>query len=206
MFHQCSNGITRRQGWPIEVPCGRRNRGGSRTADGSGAQRSRRPRRRRCSSSRPGAAAGQELSLSSWRTRRSRPEWLPTWRGGSSRDTREPTARSPRASLPTGHQAPHHRGVGDSYRRRVSRVDPARLADVADVLAEVRGWDGVQDRGDGTFYLRRRPFLHFHAGRDSRRADVRTAGGWVQIDLPEPASVEDRRRLLAVLRAEHADR
>lgn len=88
----------------------------------------------------------------------------------------------------------------------MSRIDPTRLVDVADVLAEVRGWDDVEDRGGGTFYLHHRPFLHFHVGRDNRRADVRRADGWVQIDLPEPASVEDRRRLLAVLRAEHADR
>jgi hypothetical protein len=88
----------------------------------------------------------------------------------------------------------------------VSRIDPARLLDVADVLAEVRGWDDVEDRGGGTFYLHHKPFLYFHAGRHSRRADVRRANGWMQIDLPEPASMVARRRLLAVLRAEHADR
>jgi hypothetical protein len=92
------------------------------------------------------------------------------------------------------------------YRRTVSRIDPARLDDLADVLAEIRAWDDVEDRGGGTFYLHHRPFLHFHAGRDSRRADVRRANGWVQIDLPEPARGEDRRRLLAVLKAERADR
>jgi hypothetical protein len=80
------------------------------------------------------------------------------------------------------------------------------LNDLADVLAEVRAWDDVEDRGGGTFYLRHRPFLHFHAGRDCRRADVRGANGWVKIDLPEPATAKDRRRLLAALRAEHADR
>jgi hypothetical protein len=88
----------------------------------------------------------------------------------------------------------------------VSRIDPARLGDLEDVLGEVRCWTGVDDRGGGTFYLHRKPFLHFHAGRDSRRADVRRAEGWVQVDLPEPAPVVVRRHLLAVLRAEHAER
>ena len=52
----------------------------------------------------------------------------------------------------------------------------------------------VEDRGGGTFYLRRRPFLHFHAGRQSRRADVRAADGWVEIDLPEPLPERARAR------------
>ncbi len=88
----------------------------------------------------------------------------------------------------------------------MSRVDPARLGDLTDVLGEVRSWNGVDDRGGGTFYLRGKPFLHFHAGRDSRRADVRRPEGWVQIDLPEPAPARTRRRLLTVLRTEYADR
>lgn len=88
----------------------------------------------------------------------------------------------------------------------MSRVEPARLSDLEDVLDEVRSWTGVDDRGGGTFYLHRKPFLHFHAGRDSRRADLRQAGGWLQIELPEPLTDGRKRRLLAALRAEHADR
>lgn len=88
----------------------------------------------------------------------------------------------------------------------MSRIEPSRLADLEDVLGEVRSWPGVDDRGGGTFYLRRKPFLHFHAGPDSRRADVRRTEGWVEIPLPEAAPDVVRRRLLAVLRAEHACR
>ncbi len=88
----------------------------------------------------------------------------------------------------------------------MSRIDPVRLADLEEVLDEVRSWSGIDDRGGGTFYLRKKPFLHFHAGHDSRRADVRRADGWVQIDLPEPAPAGVRRRFQAVLRAEYGDR
>lgn len=88
----------------------------------------------------------------------------------------------------------------------MSRIDPARLRDLEPVLAEVRSWTGVDDRGGGTFYLHRKPFLHFHAGHDTRRADVRRADGWVEIDLPEPAPARTRQHFLAVLRAERASR
>jgi hypothetical protein len=82
----------------------------------------------------------------------------------------------------------------------------ARLADLEEVLSQVRRWEGVDDRGGGTFYLRRKPYLHFHVGRDSRRADVRGIEDWIQIDLPEPASTDVKHRLLMVLRPEYEDR
>lgn len=88
----------------------------------------------------------------------------------------------------------------------MSRIDPTRLADLDEVLIELRSWRGVEDRGGGTFYLHRKPFLHFHVGRGGRRADVRGIDGWIEIDLPEPAPAASKRRLLEVLRAESADR
>jgi hypothetical protein len=48
--------------------------------------------------------------------------------------------------------------------------------------------------------------LHFHVSQHGRRADVRQANGWVQIELPEPAPAPLKRRLLRILRAEHAGR
>ena len=88
----------------------------------------------------------------------------------------------------------------------LSRFDPTRLDDLSDVLAEVRGWPGVEERSFGTFYVRRRPFLHFHVGRDNRRADVRQTSGWLQIELPEPLPAAIRRRLRSVLRLEYEER
>jgi hypothetical protein len=88
----------------------------------------------------------------------------------------------------------------------VSRVEPARLADLEDLLGEVRTWPGIEDRGGGTMYLHRHPFLHFHAGRSSRRADVRGLHGWVEVDLPEPVPARVKDSFLSVLRDRYASR
>jgi hypothetical protein len=88
----------------------------------------------------------------------------------------------------------------------VSRVEPARLADLEDVLGEVRSWSRVQDRGGGTLYVGRKPLLHFHLSHQGRRADVRGADGWLRIELPEPAPAPLKRRLLRVVRAAYAGR
>ena len=88
----------------------------------------------------------------------------------------------------------------------MSRIDTARLDDLEDVFTVVRTWEGVEDRGGGTFYLRRMPYFHFHVGRDSRRADVRRAAGWVEFDLPEPLAAARKRQFLKLLRNEYEDR
>ncbi|HXJ81070.1 MAG TPA: hypothetical protein VMS64_20625 [Candidatus Methylomirabilis sp.] len=84
---------------------------------------------------------------------------------------------------------------------------PELLDDLADVLAEVRAWPGIVEKKAGIFYMRRQPFLHFHlvdGGR--RRADVKGRGGWVQVDLPRPASATGRRALLRELRLHYRER
>jgi hypothetical protein len=84
---------------------------------------------------------------------------------------------------------------------------PQQLDDLADVLAEVRRWPGIVEKKAGIFYARRQPFLHFHlveGGR--RRADVKGRAGWVQLDLPRPASVTRRRAFLHELRIHYDER
>jgi hypothetical protein len=89
----------------------------------------------------------------------------------------------------------------------VAYCPPELLADLAAVLAEVRTWPGVVETKPHVFYVRRDPFLHFHLLSDGRRrADVKTRAGWVQVDLPVPASALRQRTLVRVARAAHAER
>jgi hypothetical protein len=85
---------------------------------------------------------------------------------------------------------------------------PAELLDdLTDLLDEVRSWTGVVEKKPGVFYVRREPFLHFHlveGGR--RRADVRGRAGWVQLDLPRPASAMRRRVLRRELRIRYREK
>jgi hypothetical protein len=89
----------------------------------------------------------------------------------------------------------------------MAHCPPELLDDLADLLAEVRTWAGVVEKSPGVFYVRRQPFLHFHLVQGGRRrADVKGSSGWVQIDLPRPATAARRRALLRQLRARHRER
>jgi hypothetical protein len=81
------------------------------------------------------------------------------------------------------------------------------LDDLGDVLAEVRGWAGVKERGPGVFYMRREPFLHFHLLKGGRRrGDIKGSSGWVSLDLPRPISATRRQMLRRALRAHYREK
>jgi hypothetical protein len=46
------------------------------------------------------------------------------------------------------------------------------LRDLEKVLAAVRTWPGISEPTKGIFYLRRKPFLHFHVKDGARWADA----------------------------------
>ncbi len=57
------------------------------------------------------------------------------------------------------------------------------------MLAEIRALPGVAEHAVGVFYLRRFPFLHFHANGAARWADAKTGRAWgPEIPLPFGAS------------------
>ncbi len=89
----------------------------------------------------------------------------------------------------------------------MARCPADLLGDIADVLAEVRRWDGIVERSPGVFYLRRDPFLHFHLMEGGlRRADVKGRAGWHPVELPLPLPEARRRALTRELRARYVEK
>jgi hypothetical protein len=77
-----------------------------------------------------------------------------------------------------------------------------RLADLREVLDEIRGWPAIREASPGVFYVKRMPFLHFHVDKEGRRwADARLGADWgPEIDVPEPAPAAAQRRFLSEVR------
>ena len=87
----------------------------------------------------------------------------------------------------------------------MAHCPPELLDDLTGLFAEVRVWPGVIEKARGVFHVGREPFLHFHRQADGRRrADVKSAGGWVPFDLPYPLSVIRQRAFVRELRRHYA--
>jgi hypothetical protein len=76
----------------------------------------------------------------------------------------------------------------------------AELATHEDLLVVLRAVPGLAERGrtPGHFYLRGRPFLHFHGAGSERTADLRRTGDWERFPAATP---DDRVALVAKVAA-----
>ena len=72
-------------------------------------------------------------------------------------------------------------------------VAVARLTTHEDLLAALRAIDGMRERTPGRFYVRSRPFLHFHGMLEERCADLRTGADWERLPA---ATARDRAALV----------
>jgi hypothetical protein len=76
-----------------------------------------------------------------------------------------------------------------------------KLRDVAPVLKEVRGWEGIREPKPGIFYYKAKPFLHFHEKDGERWADVRDGADWGRpLDLAFGAGAALQKRFLAAVK------
>lgn len=89
----------------------------------------------------------------------------------------------------------------------MAHCPPELLADLGDLLAQVRAWPGVIERRPAIFYLGRQPFLHFHLfPGPRRRADVKGRRGWLQVELPPKMTDRTRGALAREVRRRYGER
>ena len=89
----------------------------------------------------------------------------------------------------------------------MARCPFGMLDDVADVIAELRTWEGIVEKKPAVLYLRREPFLHFHLIEGTRRrADIKSLTGWIGVELPQPLPATHRRAFLGELRRRYREK
>jgi hypothetical protein len=74
------------------------------------------------------------------------------------------------------------------------------LDQMAPVLEQLRGIDGLVERNTGVFYRRAKAFLHFHVDGDDFYADVRLDGAGFE-RMKVTTKTEQRALVVAVRRA-----
>ena len=74
------------------------------------------------------------------------------------------------------------------------------LAQLTDLLAEIRAVSGLVEKRPGVFYRKGRAFLHFHEDPAGLFADVRPGEEWVRIEV---SGGEGRTALVAEIHKGH---
>ena len=74
------------------------------------------------------------------------------------------------------------------------------LAQIPELLEQLRAIPGLIEKGPGVFYRKGRAFLHFHEDPAGLYADVRPGKEWVRIEV---SGTEGKAALLARIRTEY---
>jgi hypothetical protein len=78
----------------------------------------------------------------------------------------------------------------------VRHATPPALQRLASLLDELRTFDGLTERKQGTFYRGSRAFLHFHEHGDELFADVKSSADWDRYNV---TSGPDQQALVTVV-------
>ena len=78
----------------------------------------------------------------------------------------------------------------------MKHAGPEALSAVEELLAEIRGYQGLVERRTGVFYLKGRAFLHFHEDPSGLHADMRPGAAWERLRVETRA---ERQALLSRL-------
>ncbi len=88
----------------------------------------------------------------------------------------------------------------------MAHCPPEQLADIHDIVDEVRSWERVVEKSFACFYIKAKGFMHFHVKGGERWADARCGKDWGdQIPLPLGATNAQRQRFLKILRGCYAE-
>lgn len=83
----------------------------------------------------------------------------------------------------------------------MAHCPPELLADLVDVLDEIRSWPGIKEKSFACFYLKSQGFAHFHVKDGERWADARRGKSWGEpIPIAIEASKAQRQKFLKTLR------
>lgn len=88
---------------------------------------------------------------------------------------------------------------GRGYVDEVRHANEHDLDRLADLLSELRSIDGLAERKRGTFQIRSRAFLHFHADGEDFYADVRLDG--IDFERRRVTSADEQNTLVHAVRA-----
>ena len=78
----------------------------------------------------------------------------------------------------------------------MKHAGPEALSAVEELLAGIRGHQGVVERRPGVFYRKGRAFLHFHEDPSGFHADMRLGAAWERVRVQTGA---ERQALLSRL-------
>lgn len=73
---------------------------------------------------------------------------------------------------------------------------PDKVKDLEKELSTIAKFENMNRKSEATFYVKSKPFLHFHEKDDRRWADVKTATGWKEVPIPFGAKASERASFL----------
>lgn len=72
-----------------------------------------------------------------------------------------------------------------------------KLSDLKDILKIIRKWPKIKEPKPGIFYIKSKPFLHFHDKDEKRWVDMRKGIHWgPSVEIPFNPSDSKKRKFL----------
>lgn len=88
----------------------------------------------------------------------------------------------------------------------MGHTQPDKLKDLQDVIDQIRSWGNIKEKSPNIFYLKSKPFLHFHDKDGQRWADVRDGETWgKELVIPFNSTLTQRSAFLKEVKRRYED-